>query len=144
MNEAHLAPVQLHHGNTLIAGGPRTRRECWGATSRDGRWDFERMEEPGTPWQLIHKATDQVVTRAGNLRTLRALVGSGRAYDMLVDQLERDIEEQRIWGRGDVPSGTWFRPSQDAEHTRQWAAQCIAVLVGYLATVRAEMETQTS
>lgn len=31
-----------------------TRLEVWEATSADGRWHFERIEDTGTPWEVTH------------------------------------------------------------------------------------------
>ena len=59
---AMLAPGR-HLTFRRTVGGPsnragrdfRTRQECWGATSVDGRWRFDRLDAPGTPWLLTYQ-----------------------------------------------------------------------------------------
>jgi hypothetical protein len=44
-------------GGHLNPGGAdqRTRGECWGATSTDGCWRFDRLDDVGTPWLLTYQ-----------------------------------------------------------------------------------------
>lgn len=70
-----LAPRTIHHQTpratrgmtpvtrsmrTTYIGGPdsgRTRKECWSATSTDGSWSYERLEDQGTTWSVTHLHT---------------------------------------------------------------------------------------
>lgn len=60
-------------------------RECWGAETVDGVWEFEREDSPGTPWLIWHRASVAdgswavPVMQCGTLRACRALVASGGA-----------------------------------------------------------------
>lgn len=44
-------------GGYLNPGGAdqRVRGECWGATSTDGRWRFDRLDDVGTPWLVTYR-----------------------------------------------------------------------------------------
>ena len=44
------------YSTTMFRNG-RTRRECWSATSDDGVWGFQRIEDTGTPWLIVHIPT---------------------------------------------------------------------------------------
>lgn len=71
-----LAPV-IRTRFLLTLGGAR---QCWGAVTTDALWDFEREDEPGTPWSVTHVPTGIVVDRyAGTLTDCRAYVASGQA-----------------------------------------------------------------
>lgn len=48
--------VTKRYATTLFRHGG-ARRECWEATSDDGVWSFQRLEERGTPWLLVHLPT---------------------------------------------------------------------------------------
>ena len=48
--------VVKKYSTTLFRNG-RGRRECWLATSADGAWRFERVEDVSTPWRIIHVPT---------------------------------------------------------------------------------------
>lgn len=53
--------ARTRQGNTDFWGP--SRRECWEAHSvnaageRDGMWVYQRLEMPGTPWEIGHAAT---------------------------------------------------------------------------------------
>ena len=51
-----LRPITKSFAGTLRQDGTGRvlRRECWEATTTDGLWAFERIEEPGTPWIIVH------------------------------------------------------------------------------------------
>ena len=69
--------------------GGATRQECWSATTDDGVWQFERIEDVGTPWIVIHKASGlDVRMYYGNLKKCRVAVAQGWAG--------RDIEAQAV------------------------------------------------
>jgi hypothetical protein len=72
--------------DTLYVRSPRLRgstraRECWFATTEDGEWAFERLDEPGTPWQVIHwpgtERHERVTALFGSLRSARTCVERG-------------------------------------------------------------------
>jgi hypothetical protein len=63
----------------FTAAGVTRRAECWAARTTDGVWDFERTEEPGTPWSVGHTPTGIVVALQGTLRACRAFVAAGHA-----------------------------------------------------------------
>ena len=69
----NLAPVTKTYFETFI-GGPdsgRTRKECWRAVTRDGRWLIERIEDTGTPWVVVELVNGKAVREAGMFGTLR-------------------------------------------------------------------------
>ena len=63
------------------------RRECWAATTRDGVWAFKRLELPGTPWVVIHRATKEELEWQPTLPDCREYVAEGWA--------QADLE--RVW-----------------------------------------------
>jgi hypothetical protein len=70
-----LRPISKSFAGTLRQDGTGRvlRRECWEATTVDGEWAFERIEEPGTPWIIVHHPrTPQAETVAGFFGTLKA------------------------------------------------------------------------
>jgi hypothetical protein len=71
---------------TVVRNG-RPRRECWGATSRDGRWCYERAADPTTRWYVIHNPTGWTITGGhGSLPRARAATASADALlDLWVD-----------------------------------------------------------
>jgi hypothetical protein len=74
-----LAPVD----KTRILRG-RRGLETWGAQTKDGTWGMDRLEDTGTTWQVVHRATKTVVADfLGSLRQCRAYVGSGEAQEDL-------------------------------------------------------------
>ena len=87
--------VQLikRYGRTVSPrnpGGP-SRRECWGARTADGIWDFEREDSPGTPWLVYHvpSVADGTYTgpvdQCGSLTQCARLVASGWAEKRLAE-----------------------------------------------------------
>ena len=69
-----LRPIVKDYATTLrVSTSQPMRRECWGATTTDGEWGFERIEEPGTPWIVVHyPRTPQAETFSGLFGTLKA------------------------------------------------------------------------
>jgi hypothetical protein len=69
----------------LAGGGSRRARECWGAETTDGIWDFFREESAGTPWLVYHRPSvsdgscTTPVSLCGTLRACRAYVAAGHA-----------------------------------------------------------------
>jgi hypothetical protein len=96
-----LAPIvktqfaqRITHGGT----GLTRHRECWGAETADGVWDFEREDSPGTPWLTYHKDTRKLVNLSGTLRQARIFVASGgaqRELDRLLAHDRGEHKEQR-------------------------------------------------
>jgi hypothetical protein len=91
-----LAPiVKTDFHRRFIHGGRglTERKECWGARTTDGAWDFDREESPGTPWIVIHRATRIAVNQQGNLRACRWYVAAGHA--------EADLKRLQAHDRGE-------------------------------------------
>src|SRR5580765_4563393 len=69
-----LRPIVKSFATTLrTSTGQPMRRECWEATTTDGLWAFERIEEPGTPWIVVHfPRTEDAETAFCTFGTLKA------------------------------------------------------------------------
>jgi len=67
------------------------RLENWAASSRDGEWKYERIEDTGTPWAVIHVPTGTEGPWYGTLTAARASTADGSA---LVD-VERRLAHER-------------------------------------------------
>jgi hypothetical protein len=80
-----LRPITKALAGTLRQDGTGRvlRRECWEATTTDGEWAFERIEEPGTPWIVVHHprtpAAETLSHTFGTLKAARQAVESGWA-----------------------------------------------------------------
>jgi len=80
--QIELRPIVKSYATTLrVTTCQPIRRECWEATTVDGEWAFERIEEPGTPWIVVrHPRTAQaetVTTQFGTLKAARQAVERG-------------------------------------------------------------------
>lgn len=84
-----MTPVTKTMRTTFI-GDPasgRTRRECWGAKSTDGVWQYERMEDEGTTWYVTHLPTGYCGdTPYGTLASARRATRSGTALQCMIDE----------------------------------------------------------
>jgi hypothetical protein len=64
-----------------VTTGQPLRRECWEATTVDSEWAFERIEDTGTPWIVVHHPrTPQAETAStlfGTLKSARQAVERG-------------------------------------------------------------------
>jgi hypothetical protein len=70
-----LRPITKAMAGTIRQDGTGRilRRECWEATTVDGEWAFERIEEPGTPWIVVHHPrTDRAETASAMFGTLKS------------------------------------------------------------------------
>jgi hypothetical protein len=72
-----LRPIVKDYATTLRTSrgreGQPLRRECWGAVTTDGEWGFERIEDVGTPWIVVHHPrTPQAETATCTFGTLKA------------------------------------------------------------------------
>src|SRR5262245_367561 len=69
-----LRPIVKTMNTTLrLSTGQPLRRECWEATTTDGEWAFERIEDIGTPWIVVHQPrTPQAETVSASFGTLKA------------------------------------------------------------------------
>jgi hypothetical protein len=70
-----LRPIIKSFAGTLRQDGTGRilRRECWEATTADGEWAFERIEETGTPWIVVHHPrTPDAETATSWFGTLKA------------------------------------------------------------------------
>lgn len=65
------------------SGNLLPHKECWGARTEDGVWTFERLDEPGTPWAIIHTATRIDVDWTTSLKRCREYVAKGWAAERL-------------------------------------------------------------
>ena len=55
MSAERFRPIIKNYATTLgLSNGHPLCSECWGAVTTDGEWGFERIEEPGTPWIVVH------------------------------------------------------------------------------------------
>jgi hypothetical protein len=80
MTSAVLAPVDKTRMLPTRGGGV----QCWGARTKDGTWGMDRIEDTGTTWQVVHRATKTVVADfLGSLRQCRAYIASGEAQEDL-------------------------------------------------------------
>lgn len=58
--------------------GGATRKECWAADTVDGIWHFERVEDVGTPWIVVHIPTNTEIAMYYNtLKSARTAVARG-------------------------------------------------------------------
>jgi len=57
--------------------------ECWEARTEDGTWTFMRLDEPATPWAIIHTATRTDVDWTTSLKRCREYVARGWAGERL-------------------------------------------------------------
>lgn len=89
-----LTPITKDMGTTFV-GGPgtgRTRRECWGATSKDGLWGYQRAEDVGTQWYVIHLPTNwTLIGPHGTLRSARQDTADGTALLALWRDAHREL-----------------------------------------------------
>jgi hypothetical protein len=96
-----LPPIDKRYSQTIIgeAGSGRTRRECWSATTRDGLWGFDRIEVPGTPWEVVYLPLRAPVGLTGTLRAARQMAQSMTVRDVIEYRLslaeERDRDRAR-------------------------------------------------
>ena len=67
------------------------RVEAWSATSDDGLWTFERIEDVGTPWEATHVPTGIATDWYGTLSAARAATADGSALACV----ERQLAHQR-------------------------------------------------
>lgn len=91
-----LRPINKSMATTLRRNGQPLRRECWEATTTDGEWAFERIEEPGTPWVVSHfPRTEQAETATtwfGTLKAARQAVERG--IDNWLPSVQRSAHER--------------------------------------------------
>ena len=93
MQTTVLRPIIKTMATTLRARtGQPLRRECWEAHTTDGEWAFERIEDVGTPWILVHHPrtpdAETCVNLFGTLRAARVAVEKG--WVRLPSQLAAD------------------------------------------------------
>lgn len=76
-----LRPINKSTATTLRRDGRPLRRETWEAVTVDGQWAFERIEEPGTPWVVVHfprsPQAETATTWFGTLKAARQAVERG-------------------------------------------------------------------
>lgn len=110
-----LRPINKTMATTLrLSNGQPLRRECWEATTVDGQWGFERIEEPGTPWIVVYKPrTPEAETASCTFGTLKAARQAvERGIQNWLPSVNRAAHER----------GEHVRPSPYGCHecTRQW------------------------
>lgn len=71
------------------------RVEAWAAESRDGIWKYERIEDAGTPWAVLHVPTGTEGPYYGTLTAARegTANGSALAYVERIQSHERGEHE---------------------------------------------------
>ena len=69
------------------------RLENWSAESRDGVWKYERIEDTGTLWTVLHVPTGTEGAYYGTLTAARAATANGSAL--------ADINLRLAHGRGE-------------------------------------------
>ncbi|RTL23235.1 MAG: hypothetical protein EKK55_13520 [Rhodocyclaceae bacterium] len=125
-------PTSFAHGILQDGRGTRTKsREAWSAVSADGRWEAERLDEPGTPWALRRKADGRVAGASfGSLKAVEKAVASGAA-DRMADQCDachgaggENVEiEAPVWGWGGWKGGrSEWRPCACCGGSGRWKA----------------------
>lgn len=60
----------------------RGQMQTWAAESTDGVWTYQRLDIPGTPWEVTHKPTGRSYW-IGSLPKARAATASGAALAYL-------------------------------------------------------------
>jgi hypothetical protein len=84
----HTATVRRRH---LVS----QQDEVWNARSADDRWDFERLEGPGTPWRVTDRTTITPENPGGDfflapsLPAARAITADERTVAALLRPTER-------------------------------------------------------
>jgi hypothetical protein len=94
MSATLLAPITRQFSHTIFRGG-RTRRECWNATTLDGTWGFDRLELPGTPWEITYVPLRVTVGLAGTLKSARQIAAGMTTRDVVEYRLELAEESDR-------------------------------------------------
>ena len=83
--------IALDAAMTEKARNVRTGRvEIWAAGSADGRWWFQRVEVPGTPWELTYLPTGQL-EGAGSLSAARMVAADPLTLLVLRERAERVV-----------------------------------------------------
>jgi hypothetical protein len=107
MPRKRLAPVHRAPRRPAITRNGLTAPQLWESQTTDGEWDFERSDEPGTPWLAYHRpsAADGScvfpVAYCGTEEECRAMAADGR----LAVALERTKAEaaarasRTVWHR---------------------------------------------
>ncbi len=132
-------------GTTVGQWARTARRQCWSADSLDGMWAYQRAEDEGTRWYLIHIPTGwTLIGGHGTLRAARADTATGDAFlDLWLDA--HWTLTQPAYGIGDVDSHdraravlTWLADDEprlvqvaahrtESRRLRESAARCRAV-----------------
>ena len=104
MGMKQLRPITKSVSGTLDSRTGRVRRnECWEAATVDGEWAFERLEDVGTPWVVIHNPgtpqAETVATLFGTLKSARQAVERG------IEQWLPSVQ-QAAHDRGDHANGS--------------------------------------
>jgi hypothetical protein len=71
-----LTPADVTQRFRSFRGG---RMEAWQYKSRDGIWRYDRIEDTGTPWQVVHLPTGIGADYYGNISAARAATADGSA-----------------------------------------------------------------
>lgn len=73
-----LTPVDITARFPAFRSG---RLENWSAASRDGVWKYERLEDAGTPWSVVHVPTGTEGSWYGTLTAAREATANGSALE---------------------------------------------------------------
>jgi hypothetical protein len=77
------------------------RIEAWAAVSDDGVWKYERIEDTGTLWSVIHVPTGIEADCCGTLTAAREMTANGTA----LASVER--QEAHLRGEHDAKRDSW-------------------------------------
>ncbi len=85
--------VKTDMARRFTRGGSTRYRECWGARTLDGIWEFVREESSGTPWLILHSPS----VADGSLPTPVMLCGTLRACRVAIasDWIWRELEVRK-------------------------------------------------
>ncbi len=87
-----LTPADVTARFPSFRGG---RLENWAAASRDGVWKYERIEDTGTPWAVIHVPTGTEGNWYGTYTAARAATADGSALAYVERLLAHDRGEHK-------------------------------------------------
>lgn len=73
------------------------RVECWEAKTADGKYAFQRLEMPGTPWDVVNLEIGRSITFVGSLKKAQQLMDNPRLPEFEAYWIaEEDAERARI------------------------------------------------
>ena len=119
----NLRPIVKHFAGTLRQDGSGRvlRRECWEAITVDGEWGFERIDDVGTPWIVVHHPrTPQAETASMLFGTLKA---ARQAIEHAWVTAELPSVNRAAHERGEHAFVRYGCPTCHDEETARWTAR---------------------